>query len=70
LGLEQADFFGYSVGAGVALQMVIRHPEQVRKLIMYSGSYNSGGLHPETLMGSPYQVAYAQVRPDAKTLRR
>src|ERR671922_2573602 len=33
LGLGQADVFGYSMGAFVALQLVIRHPELVRKLV-------------------------------------
>src|SRR5215207_1128479 len=27
LGVENADFFGFSLGAGIALQIVIRHPE-------------------------------------------
>ena len=26
LGIENADFFGYSMGAGIALQVAIRHP--------------------------------------------
>src|SRR5215217_5818323 len=33
LGIERADIFGYSMGAGVALQVAIRHPEVVRKLV-------------------------------------
>src|SRR5436305_1063378 len=32
LGIERADIFGYSMGAGVALHVVIRHPDVVRKL--------------------------------------
>src|SRR5512145_1375448 len=39
LGLEQANIFGYSMGAFVALHLVIRHPELVRKLVLASISY-------------------------------
>src|ERR671916_1320132 len=34
LGIERADVFGYSMGAGAALQLAIRHPEAVRKLVL------------------------------------
>ena len=37
LGIDCADFLGYSMGGGVALALTIRHPEMVRKLI-YSPS--------------------------------
>src|SRR5262245_59954995 len=33
LGIEHADVFGYSLGGGVALQLTLRHPELVRKLV-------------------------------------
>src|SRR4030067_842684 len=36
LGIENADFFGYSTGAGIALQVVIRHPALVRTLVLAS----------------------------------
>jgi pimeloyl-ACP methyl ester carboxylesterase len=39
LGLGQADIFGYSMGAFVALHLVIRHPELVHKLVLASISY-------------------------------
>ena len=41
LGFEKADLFGWSMGAGIALQIVIRHPEVVRKLVLASVTYNS-----------------------------
>lgn len=74
IGVEQSDFFGYSVGAGVALQIAIRHPELVRKLVAASGTYNSGGFHPglleaedsmtpENLAGSPFEEEYARIAP-------
>jgi pimeloyl-ACP methyl ester carboxylesterase len=47
LEIEEADVFGYSTGGGVALQVAIRHPEVVRKLVVASASYTSDGLYPE-----------------------
>src|SRR5215210_3030195 len=49
LGIEQADVFGFSMGGGVALQVDIRHPELVRKLVVASASYTSDSMHPELL---------------------
>jgi pimeloyl-ACP methyl ester carboxylesterase len=51
LKIESADVFGYSLGGGVALQVALRHPEMVRKLIVVSASFNSDGLYPEVLAG-------------------
>jgi pimeloyl-ACP methyl ester carboxylesterase len=79
IGVEQADFFGYSLGGAVALQIAVRHSDLVHKLVLMSTSYNSGGAHPgnsagltsitpealaEALTGSPFQQAYAQVAPN------
>jgi len=75
LGIESADIFGWSLGAGAALQTAIRHPEVVRKLVLASVTYNSGGLHPgilagienltpEALAGSPFQEEYASIAPN------
>ena len=47
LGIEQADVFGFSMGGGVALQLAIRHPGLVRKLVAASASYTSDGTQPE-----------------------
>lgn len=47
VGLPKADVFGYSLGAGVGLQLVIRHPAKVNKLIAASVAYDSAGLQPE-----------------------
>ena len=44
LGIAQADFFGYSMGAGVALRVALRHPPVVRK----TGA-RLGHLHQERL---------------------
>src|SRR5579872_315155 len=33
IGVEQADFFGYSIGAGIAMEIAIEHPARIRKLV-------------------------------------
>ena len=74
LGIEQADIFGYSMGASVALHVVIRHPDVVRKLVLTSVSYNMDGIHPglmeglgemkpEMMFGSPWHEEYMQIAP-------
>ncbi len=74
LGLEPADLLGYSMGAGVALRVVIRHPEVVRKLILASITYTMSGIHPglmeglgnmtpEMMHGSPWHEEYMQIAP-------
>lgn len=47
LKIDSADVLGYSMGGGVAFQMAIRHPEQVRRLIVVSGSYAHDGWWPD-----------------------
>ena len=75
LGLGEVDLFGYSMGAGVAFAVALRHPELVRKLVAMSLFYNKEGWHPgtlegiqflqpEMLMGSPWQQEYAEVAPN------
>lgn len=47
LNIDSADILGYSMGGGVAFQMAVRHPEQVRRLIILSGAYANDGWWPE-----------------------
>lgn len=47
LGITQADIMGWSLGAGVALQLAIRHPECVQKLVIISISAKAAGNFPE-----------------------
>ena len=49
LGLQQVDVMGYSLGGGVALQVAIRHPELVRRLIVVSAPCKRQGFYPEVL---------------------
>ncbi|HMC56050.1 MAG: alpha/beta hydrolase [Gemmatimonadetes bacterium] len=46
-GLAKADVFGYSLGAMTGLQLAIRHPARVNKLIMAAGAYDASGRQPE-----------------------
>ena len=75
LGIEEADVFGFSMGGAAALQVAIRHPEVVRKLVVASASYTSDGMHPELLemtptitpeafAGSPIEEEYLRVAPN------
>jgi pimeloyl-ACP methyl ester carboxylesterase len=74
LELETADIVGYSLGAGVGLQLAIRHPELVRKLVALSVSFRYDGMHqegidmfpsitPELFAGTPMEQAYLEVAP-------
>jgi pimeloyl-ACP methyl ester carboxylesterase len=48
LGVEKADVMGFSNGATTALQVAIRHPARVRKLVFASGLTKRAGL-PDAL---------------------
>jgi pimeloyl-ACP methyl ester carboxylesterase len=75
LGIEQADVYGYSMGAGIATQMALRDPDLVAKLALASLAYSRHGFHPgtadaidevtaEDLAGSVFEQAYVKVAPD------
>jgi pimeloyl-ACP methyl ester carboxylesterase len=75
IGIEKADVFGFSMGGGVALQLAIRHPEVVHKLVVASASYTSDGMHPqllemiptitpESFAGSPMEETYLRTAPN------
>ena len=47
LKIDSADILGYSMGGGIAFQIAVRHPEQVRRLVVLSGTYTHDGWWPE-----------------------
>ena len=47
LKIDSADILGYSMGGGVAFQVAVRHPGQVRRLVILSGTYAHDGWWPE-----------------------
>ena len=46
VGVRKADVFGYSMGAIVGLQLAIRHPAKVSKLVAASVAYDVEGWQP------------------------
>ena len=43
LKIDRADVLGYSMGGGIAFQFAVRHPEQLRRLVVLSGTYKHDG---------------------------
>lgn len=75
LDIEEADIFGYSMGGGVALQIALRHPRVVRKLVVASVYYNNDGSYPELIeviehitpeafAGTPWREEYGRIAPN------
>jgi pimeloyl-ACP methyl ester carboxylesterase len=69
LKVDSADVAGYSMGGGIAFQFAIRHPEQLRRLVILSGAYAHDGWWPDVeasfaamnadmFKGSPIEKAY------------
>jgi len=52
LGIGLADLFGYSLGAGIALNIITNHPAVVRKAVLASVTYDKSGFHPG-MFGGP-----------------
>ena len=57
LGIERADVMGFSMGGAAALQLAIRHPGVVRKLVVASASFASDGMHAVALGDVPVDHA-------------
>jgi len=49
LGLAQVDVLGYALGGGVALQLAMRHPALVRRLVVASQPCRRSAWLPQTL---------------------
>jgi pimeloyl-ACP methyl ester carboxylesterase len=79
LQIDKADLFGFSNGANVALQVAIRHPQRVRKLVFGSSITTKAGARPEfweflgkadfSNMPQPLKDAFLRVNPDPEQLR-
>jgi pimeloyl-ACP methyl ester carboxylesterase len=79
LKVDTADLFGFSNGASVALQVAIRHPILVRKMVFASSMTKKAGAHPQlwefmkqadfSTMPQPLKDAFLKVNPDALQLR-
>src|SRR5262245_66284944 len=47
LGIDSADFYGYSMGSGIAVELALRHPALVGRLALASLAASKSGFHPE-----------------------
>ena len=75
LKIDSADVAGYSMGGSVAYQFAVQSPRRLRKLVIISSTYKSGGwlpivnggfknLKPEFFDNTPIKAAYDAVAPD------
>ncbi|WP_123027336.1 alpha/beta fold hydrolase [Mycolicibacterium stellerae] len=75
LEVEPADVMGYSQGGGVALQLAIRHPSLVSKLVSMSATFRKDGwystvsaaiegLGADAFAGTPVEKAFKEHTPD------
>ncbi len=73
-GMETADVVGYSMGAGAALQLALRHPGRVKHLVVMSVSFNEAGnlpgftqqmdqITPELFAGSAMEREFLRLSP-------
>jgi pimeloyl-ACP methyl ester carboxylesterase len=79
LHIEKADFMGFSNGGTTCLQIAIRHPDLVNKLVLASAIYKRGGMQAGffdgfknaslEMMPKPLQEAYLKANPDPKGLQ-
>jgi pimeloyl-ACP methyl ester carboxylesterase len=79
LHIEKADFMGFSNGGTTSLQIAIRHPQLVNKLVLASTTYKRDGMQPGFFEGfqhaslenipQPLKDAYLAANPDPKGLQ-
>lgn len=79
LKVDKASIFGFSNGATTTLQLAIRHPELVNKIVVASGAYRRDGFIPGFFEGfpnatlanmpEPLKAAYLKVAPDKNNLQ-
>jgi pimeloyl-ACP methyl ester carboxylesterase len=79
LGIAKASFFGFSNGGTTAMQIAIRHPAIVDKLVLVAAAYKRDGFLPglfegmqhATLTNMPQGLkdAFLKVNPDSNKLR-
>ena len=79
LQIKKADFMGFSNGGTTCIQIAIRHPEIVNKLVLASTTYKREGMQPgffdgfkhASLDNMPAQLkeAYLLANPDPSGLR-
>jgi pimeloyl-ACP methyl ester carboxylesterase len=78
LGIRKVDVLGFSNGGSVAVELAIRHPGLVRRMVLGSVYYRRDGIKPELLssfrsasskdMPEIYRQAYLKVAPNPRDL--
>ena len=74
LKVSRADLIGYSMGGDVAMQVAVRHPDQVRRVVVISSTFRRDGMTQEGLdamatltaeafKGSPLEAEYQRLSP-------
>jgi pimeloyl-ACP methyl ester carboxylesterase len=79
LKVDKANILGFSNGGSTAMQIAIRHPEVVNKIVVIAGAYKRDGFIPgffehmpkATLadMPEPLQAAFLKLTPDTNRLQ-
>src|SRR5688572_8540652 len=79
LNIEKADFLGFSNGGNTVMQLAIRHPQVVNKIIVASAFYKRSGMFPQfwdamkkgTIADMPQSLkeAFLKVTPDSTKLQ-
>jgi pimeloyl-ACP methyl ester carboxylesterase len=75
LKIDSADVAGYSMGGSIAYQFAVQNPKRLRKLVIISSTYKSGGwipavntgfkdFKPEFFDNTPLQTGYDAAAPD------
>ena len=79
LHIRKAHFMGFSNGGTTCLQIAIRHPELVNRLVLASATFKRDGMQPGffdgfrnaslDMMPQPLKDAYLKANPDPKGLK-
>jgi pimeloyl-ACP methyl ester carboxylesterase len=49
LGIDRAHVLGFSLGAAVAMELAVSHPDRVRSIVPISGSVRPDGMHEDLM---------------------
>jgi len=79
LKVDKANFLGFSNGGSTTMQIAIRHPQIVNKIVVIAGAYKRDGFIPGFFEGfknatlanmpEPLKEAYLRVAPDKSCLQ-
>lgn len=75
LGIERVDVVGYSLGGWIAIELAVRHPARIRRLVASSAGYAAAGMRGtqnadavgemtvEMIAGTPMEATYLAKSP-------